>query len=315
MSPTVSVIIPTYNRVGLLERAIESVLSQTYRDFEIIIVDDASSDNTQEMIGSKFQVELKRGIIRTLKNTQKKERSFSRNEGMAATKGRYIALLDDDDVWLPDHLRILVGYLDDHKDVGCVFSNYVMVKEDNSEEFGVKNLNSYRSFSYRELCILGILSLPSASMFTKEAYINIGAFKEDLIFGENREFFARIALNYPVHYIETVTSRQYIHGGSYSRISRAEYAKNRERIWKIIEKNSIECSYPLRRGVYLKAYLNLSWFFLPDISKSKEYFLKASKIYPECFFERRMYGLFFRIISGQKIYNVFRDVRKRRNTL
>jgi glycosyltransferase involved in cell wall biosynthesis len=100
--PAVSVIIPTYNRAHLIGRAIQSVLDQTYQDFEIIIVDDGSTDNT-EVVLKKFQNKDER--IRYIRHDKNKGGSTARNTGIKAARGRFIALLDSDDEWLPEKLQ------------------------------------------------------------------------------------------------------------------------------------------------------------------------------------------------------------------
>jgi glycosyltransferase involved in cell wall biosynthesis len=100
--PVVSVIIPTYNRTHLVGRAIQSVLNQTYQDFELIVVDDASKDNTKEKI-KEFQKKDSRIIY--LKHNINKGGSSARNTGIKAAKGRYIAFLDSDDEYVPDNLE------------------------------------------------------------------------------------------------------------------------------------------------------------------------------------------------------------------
>lgn len=100
--PTVSVIIPTYNRAHLLPRAIKSVLNQTFQDFEVIVVDDGSMDNTEEVV-KKFQKQDKR--VRYIKHEGNKGGSAARNSGIKNAKGKYIAFLDSDDEWLPTKLE------------------------------------------------------------------------------------------------------------------------------------------------------------------------------------------------------------------
>jgi glycosyltransferase involved in cell wall biosynthesis len=98
--PVVSVIIPTYNRVGVLRRSIQSVLAQTYRDFELIIVDDGSTDNTEEVVRSYSDPRIR--FIRQEKN---RGAAVAYNIGIKAAHGEYIALLDSDDEWLPKKLE------------------------------------------------------------------------------------------------------------------------------------------------------------------------------------------------------------------
>jgi glycosyltransferase involved in cell wall biosynthesis len=116
--PTVSVIIPTYNRADTIVRAVRSVLSQTYNDWELIIVDDGSTDNTIEKIRD---IDPRLKII-----TQKNQgASVARNVGIQASRGKYIAMLDSDDGWYPNYLEACVTFLESHPEEDVVQTEYV----------------------------------------------------------------------------------------------------------------------------------------------------------------------------------------------
>ncbi len=100
-SPFFSVIIPTYNRAGLISKTIDSVLNQTFRDFEIIIIDNKSTDNTVEIL----QPYLKNSSIRLFVQDKNYERARSRNKGFEEANGEFVTLLDSDDVLYPDCLN------------------------------------------------------------------------------------------------------------------------------------------------------------------------------------------------------------------
>jgi glycosyltransferase involved in cell wall biosynthesis len=112
--PTVSVVIATYKRAGLVPRAIDSVLRQTFQDFEIIVVDDGSPDNTKEVVAS---VADKR--IRYIRHEKNKGLPAGRNTGIRAAMGRYIAFLDDDDRWREDKLAKQVKAMQTYDAVVC----------------------------------------------------------------------------------------------------------------------------------------------------------------------------------------------------
>ena len=103
--PTVSVIIPTYNRANLIGRSIQSVLGQTYRDFEVIIIDDNSTDNTGEVVRS-----FRDPRIIYIKLSSNSGVSAARNQGIQMAKGTYIAFQDSDDEWFPHKWHALPGH-------------------------------------------------------------------------------------------------------------------------------------------------------------------------------------------------------------
>ena len=113
--PMVSVVMPTHNRSVLLSRAIDSVLKQTYQDFELVIVDDASTDETQYML--KFYKKMNPGKIVVHRNAYNLGVSESRNIGNKLARGKYIVVLDSDDYFLPDFLDNTVGYMENHPEV------------------------------------------------------------------------------------------------------------------------------------------------------------------------------------------------------
>ena len=121
MTPAVSVVIPTYNRADLVVQAVESVLDQTYISVELIVVDDGSTDATEVRLAPyrdrlQYSKQPNRGV------------NAARNFGISIARGRYIALLDDDDIWLPSKLDEQVRVLERHPDAGFVFSDFYILR-------------------------------------------------------------------------------------------------------------------------------------------------------------------------------------------
>lgn len=119
--PTVSVVMPTYNRADLLPRAIESILNQTFTDFELIIVDDGSTDNSPALLNDYADQDDR---IILLWNSENKGISYSRNKGNDAAVGKYIAIMDSDDISLPQRLEKSVAFLEQHPDITAVNATY-----------------------------------------------------------------------------------------------------------------------------------------------------------------------------------------------
>jgi glycosyltransferase involved in cell wall biosynthesis len=311
MKPTVSVIIPTYNRARVLQRAIGSVLSQTYKDFEILVIDDASTDSTREVLSEKFGAEIKCGRLIYIKNEKHLERSHSRNRGAQSAEGEYIALLDDDDIMLPECLEKLVHYLDEHKDIACVFSNFLMMYENSVAETRIKDFQRYLSYSPRELCLLGILGATCGSLYRKKIHRFVGGFRQDLNRGENKEFFNRIALNAPIGYLDEITSIQSVHKGSLSAITPEEYAYNRKYLWEEVEKRSTNSCFNLRKEVRVKAYIDISWLFLPDTRASRKYLFKAIKADTLILFNPSTWPLLYRVALSPRFYRKMRSAKRK----
>ncbi|MBT8423090.1 MAG: glycosyltransferase family 2 protein [Gammaproteobacteria bacterium] len=120
--PLVSVVIPAYNRAHTLVRALDSVIAQTLQDFEIVVVDDASTDNTAEVIRDYSDER-----IRYLRHDSNQFAAAARNTGIAAATGRYIAFLDSDDAWFPEKLERQIDLLDgDDSDCACSYTGAIV---------------------------------------------------------------------------------------------------------------------------------------------------------------------------------------------
>lgn len=120
-----SIIIPTYNRAAFIEKTLRSVFSQTYDHFEIIIVDDCSTDNTEEVL----RPFLASGKVRVIKHDQNYERAHSRNRGMEAARGDFVTFLDSDDLMYPENLADAAGYAQSHPDIKCFHNMYEFINE------------------------------------------------------------------------------------------------------------------------------------------------------------------------------------------
>jgi glycosyltransferase involved in cell wall biosynthesis len=128
MTPKVTVLMPLYNTAAYLEEAIQSILSQTYTDFEFIIINDGSTDNSKQIV-EKFQDSR----IRIINNEQNIGIIATRNKGLHMAKGEYIANMDSDDISLPDRIDKQVKYLDSHPDVAVIATKLVTINENGCE--------------------------------------------------------------------------------------------------------------------------------------------------------------------------------------
>ncbi|NTV98160.1 MAG: glycosyltransferase family 2 protein [Chlorobiaceae bacterium] len=163
--PDISVILPTFNRAAHLGNAIESVLSQTYSNWELIIVDDGSSDNTFEVIDPYL---MKSAGIRYMKHTNRKP-ALSRNGGIQASFGRYITFLDSDDHYLPEHLESRLVILENNPDVSLLSGGFLC-----EEDFMVKDRNNPEMLvNIRECILAGTLFGRSELFHTLEGFRNI----------------------------------------------------------------------------------------------------------------------------------------------
>ena len=145
--PTVSVIIPTYNRADYLIEAVESVFSQTFDDYEIIIVDDGSTDNTRECLEPLIAENKVRYFYQ-----DDRSKSAARNMGIKLASGKYIAFLDSDDIFLPTKLEKQVLFLDQNTEVGFVHSWFSKF-DDAGNHLGTRDTSKYTGWVYPEILL------------------------------------------------------------------------------------------------------------------------------------------------------------------
>jgi glycosyltransferase involved in cell wall biosynthesis len=189
----ISVIIPAFNRGWILEESIESVISQDFTDYELIIVDDGSTDNTQ-IILDKYRERL---ITIRQKN---RGVSGARNRGIAAASGRYIAFLDSDDLWLPTKLSRQVDYFNTHPDALICQTEEVWIR--NGLRVNPKKKHRKPSGMIFEPSLSLCLVSPSAVMIHRRLFEEVGTFDENLPACEDYDLWLRISLKYPVYLID-----------------------------------------------------------------------------------------------------------------
>ncbi len=192
--PLVSVIIPTYNRGWILTEAIDSVLAQDYKDFELIVVDDGSTDNTREILDS-----YGRDIIVLRQANQGV--SAARNRGLAEARGRLVAFLDSDDIWLPRKLLRQVDFFNSTPDAVINQTEEIWIR--NGMRVNPKNRHRKPSGMIFERSLGLCLVSPSAVMIQKPLFDVVGAFDENLPACEDYDLWLRISCRYPVHLIDT----------------------------------------------------------------------------------------------------------------
>jgi glycosyltransferase involved in cell wall biosynthesis len=211
MPPTVSVIMPVYNGERFLRTAIDSVLAQTLRDWELIVIDDASTDSTPDILASYCDPR-----IRILRNEKNSKQAFCLNRGIASASGRYIATLDADDVSLPSRLEKQVDYLEAHPDVTLVASAAHFVDEVGSRfDFRAGGFgNCTANFMFTWICP----TIHSSNVFRVEAARPPNGYDEDPQFWwtDDYEFMARIAFHGKVRVLPDPLVEYRIHTSSVS---------------------------------------------------------------------------------------------------
>lgn len=209
MKPLVSIIIPCYNAEKFIAQTIQSVLNQTYRPIELLVVNDGSTDNSLSVIKSFDSSEL---IIIDKQNSGV---SDSRNIGISNAKGEYISFLDADDLWDADNLEMKVNYLEQNLSHVLVYSS---VTEFNSEN-GNKNFVHGSDYHATESLIhfKPLIHCPAAALIRKKSIENSGTFDTALSTSADWEMWLRLSLEGPFGYLSTSLVKYRIHANQMHR--------------------------------------------------------------------------------------------------
>jgi len=191
--PRVSIIIPTRNREALISRAIDSILNQTQQDFELIVVDDGSTDGTQEALRAY-------GNRLTCLHIDPSGPSAARNRGIAAAQADLIAFLDSDDSWMPRKLECQLAYCSEHADVMVSQTREIWIR--NGVRVNARAKHRMHSGWIYEQCLPLCIVSPSSVMIHRKVFDHVGLFDESMLACEDYDLWLRIAPHYPIHLID-----------------------------------------------------------------------------------------------------------------
>ncbi|MEC4813844.1 MAG: glycosyltransferase family 2 protein [Scytonema sp. PMC 1069.18] len=223
--PKVSVIIPAYNAMMYLPATLESVLQQTFTDFEVLIVNDGSSDNIVEWVGA-----IKDQRVKLL--TQPNQGvSVARNTGISNSEGEYIAFLDADDLWESTKLDKQVRSLEAHPSVGLVYTWTAFIDEC-GKLTGVSIVSHAEGNVWEQIVVRDMVSTGSSPMIRRVCFDTVGVFDSNIKIGEDRDMWSRIAAHYPFAVIKEPLTLYRRHDNNTTKSSR----KIVQELHKVIEK-------------------------------------------------------------------------------
>lgn len=206
--PLVSVIIPTKNRAKLVAEAIESVLNQTFRDFELVIVDDGSTDNTAEVVAGFKDPRI------VYHYQEGKERGAARNQGVALSRGEFITFLDDDDWYLPCKLEVQVQALQANPELGMVISGWDRVKE-NGELVRAERPWAHHPKPVLDDWLFAAMAHVAAILLRRTWFDRVGGFNPRLMQAEDTYLWFRLAqAGCPFTWVKELVFRQRMHGSN-----------------------------------------------------------------------------------------------------
>lgn len=207
--PLVSVVIPAFNSGKFIREAIDSVLAQTYKNYEIIVVDDGSTDNTKEIL----QPYIKKGQIKYIYQTNQRQ-AAARNNGIRRSKGELIAFLDSDDLWLPKKLESQLPFFQESS-IGLVYSGLSIFDEDNNtlEETDFTRYRKGRIFDD----LLASNFIPTSTVMIRRSCIDKAGFFRDYKLGQDWDLWLRISAGFKIDYVDQILTRYRSHHDNVSK--------------------------------------------------------------------------------------------------
>ena len=217
--PEISVVIPTFNRCKFVKEAIDSVLRQSYDDFELIVVDDGSTDETSNLLdnfGDKIKVARQ----------ERKGVSAARNRGVEESEGEFIAFLDSDDLFYKRKLELQMDLIGENEDCHVCYTNEKWLLDGEHKNQHARH-EKYSGWIFEKTLPLCIVS-PSSSLIRRSVFERCGGFDERFVVCEDYEFWMRLSLHYPFYYIDRplVIKR----GGHQDQLSHKYWGMDRFRI-------------------------------------------------------------------------------------
>lgn len=196
----VSVIIPTYNRANLVGRAIKSVLEQTFKNIELLVIDDGSDDDTEKVV-KNFDSEA----IKYIQHEENKGAAVARNTGIENARGEYVAFLDSGDEWFPQKLEKQVSVLKKKKDVGIVYVGTIYFDERYNDNLLEIVIPKYKGMVYRKLLEKNIVCGGCSSvLIRKQCFEYVGGFDSEFPAAQDWDMWIRIAKLYKFDYIPNI---------------------------------------------------------------------------------------------------------------
>ena len=205
----ISVIIPTYNRKHTLQRAIDSVLAQTFKPYEIIIVDDGSKDGTKEWLLQNYPSVQ---YIHQPNNGV----SSARNKGIQISQGSWIALLDSDDEWMPEKLEYQSRFIEVNRNSSFCHTNEIWIRN-GVRVNQMKKHKKYGGDIFKHCLDICRIS-PSSAIIKKDVFEEVGAFDESLTVCEDYDLWLRVTAKFNILFLDEPLIKKY--GGHLDQLSR-----------------------------------------------------------------------------------------------
>lgn len=250
----VSVILPVYNQERLIGRAIKSIISQNFNDFEILVIDDGSFDRSDEIVK-----EFRDPRIREVKHSRKMGKNIARNTGIGEAQGRFLAFLDAKDEWLPTKLEKQMTLARSGKEaLGVIYSGYWVIEQDKKT---LGKVPQKKGDIFNEEIVQDWVSPTSCVLAKKECFDRVGGFDELLPACQDYDMWLRISKHFYFDFVKVPLANINFENDSKQGLS-AETAENQAKaeieILRRFDKEITEQSRAFRKRIYSSHYFALS---------------------------------------------------------
>lgn len=249
--PTVTVVIPTYNAINYLPKTLESLLNQTFTDFEVIIIDDGSTDTTAQWLGNLTDPKIEI-VVQTNQCV-----AVARNLGITKAKGDYIAFLDSDDLWEPTKLEKQVQCLEANPDVGLV-NTWIESIDEQGNHLSIVQAPEVEGKVWNQIIVENPILCGSVPLIRRSCFKTVGVFDPNLLSAEDWDMWIRIAASYSFALIREplVSYRQHLK--SKSNNLEMHLLHRLKIIDKTFQSVPSQLQY-LKDQAYGRAYLSIAW--------------------------------------------------------
>jgi glycosyltransferase involved in cell wall biosynthesis len=278
LEPFFSIIIPVFNRSTFIKPAIESVITQSFTNWELVIVDDASTDDSVSVIEQYCASDSR---IKLLKQDYNQERGAARNKGINHSKGTYICFLDSDDAFCPNHLQCFLDAIERDSKPSLFFTNsYLVVNDAPKIEKIVPAIEGWNIFDY-----LLIYTPNPARVCISKSILNDFQFDPTIPGLEDIDLWLRIVTAYPIKHIKSFTNIYNVHQGSYSLGDAKRFENELRNFTYIFNKSELQGKLPFwgKRRLLSMCCFHLSQQAMIAKSKSNafRYALRSLLLFPK----------------------------------
>jgi glycosyltransferase involved in cell wall biosynthesis len=304
MNPRVSVVIPAYNAALTIGQTLDSVFSQTFRNFEVVLVDDGSTDRTRDAVAGYGD------RIRVLAKVNEGKPAATRNIGVREARGELVAFLDADDWWREDKLERQVAVFGGRPDVGLVYTADATV-DTAGKILSVNPCPVGARGRIYELLAVRNLMVGSSVMARRKAILQAGGFDENLTSIENWDLWIRISRDWAIEYIDEPLTLYRVHEGN--RSSNVEL--RRQNVFRVLAKYHDPRDRSLaarrqRRAAYFHAYFNVlgkAYFSQQEMGAARGALIRALWLKPD----RHALRLLLLTLLGKRGFLAVRAIKRK----